>query len=99
MDILGELDDNWPAKALCKNDPKFTSYHIDDVSKAKKICEQCSVQVECILATAMNGGVHVSAGMSHYDRLMLQWERARNDGDEIFGDSSIYVSEVLRRQR
>lgn len=96
---LNDLDDNWPSRALCRGNVRFTSYNIDDVKIAKSICLRCEVQVECILANAMNDGAHLSAGLSKYDRLILQWERARDEGDNVFRDSSVYISEVMRRQR
>lgn len=90
---------HWTKHALCKFDRKFTSYQIDDVNEAKQICSDCKVQVECILSTADNDGEFVSAGLSKYDRLLLQWKRVENESESSFEDSSAYVSVVVRRVR
>lgn len=90
---------HWVKDALCKFDKKFTSFHIDDVNEAKSICQNCTVQVECILANAEIDGTFISAGLSKYDRLLLQWRRVSSKNDKLFGDSSAYVSEVVRRVR
>lgn len=90
---------HWTKDALCKFDKKFTSYHIDDVAEAKSICEQCSVQVECIMANMEVSGSFTSAGLSKFDRLMLQWKRVEDENEPSFGDDSVYVSVVMRRVR
>ena len=90
---------HWTKEALCKFDKKFTSFHIDDIQEAKSICEGCQVQVECIVATAETDGSFISAGMSKYDRLLLQWKRVESANEASFRDSSAYVSVVLRRVR
>lgn len=99
MKIPDGLDQNWTRRALCKNNEMFTSYHIEDVNEACSICEECEVQVECIIAAASSGSLHIAAGLTHYDRLVIQWERARSEGDELFRGSAAYISEVLRRKR
>jgi len=90
---------HWTKDALCKFDKKFTSFHIDDVSEAKSICAECQVQVECIIANAEVGGSFISAGLSKFDRLMLQWKRVEDDSESNFEDDSVYVSVVMRRVR
>jgi len=90
---------HWTKDALCKFDKKFTSFHINDVEEAKSICSKCTVQVECIIANADVDGTFISAGLSKYDRLLIQWKRAESKNEENFGDSALYVSEVMRRIR
>jgi hypothetical protein len=90
---------HWTKDALCKFDKKFTSFHIDDITFAKSVCKDCTVQVECIIANAEVDGTFMSAGLSKYDRLLIQWEKVNNEDGESFRDSSIYVSEVMRRVR
>lgn len=88
---------HWTKYALCKLDERFTSYDISDVEYAKSICANCEVQVECILATEASSGEFISAGMSKLDRLLLQWKRVESESESSFGDSSAYVSVVVRR--
>lgn len=90
---------HWTRDALCKFDKKFTSFHIDDVNFAKSVCERCSVQVECIIANAEIDGTFMSAGLSKYDRLLIQWKKVDSEDEGSFRDSSVYVSEVVRRVR
>lgn len=90
---------HWTKDAACKFDKNFTSFHIETVNECKKICGTCSVQVECILANAENDGSFVSAGLSKYDRLVLQWKRVDDVNESVFRDSSVYVSNVVRRVR
>jgi len=90
---------HWTKDALCKFDKKFTSYHIDDVVEAKNICGECPVQVECILANMEVGGSFISAGLSKFDRLILQWKRVEDLSESNFEDDSVYVSVVMRRVR
>lgn len=90
---------HWTKDALCKFDKKFTSYHINDISEAKSVCEKCSVQVECIIANAEVNGSFTSAGLSKFDRLMLQWKRVEDESESNFEDDSVYVSAVMRRVR
>lgn len=90
---------HWVKDALCKFDKKFTSFQIDDVTEAKSICAKCTVQVECIAANAEIDGTFISAGLSKYDRLVLQWERVDDKDASNFRSSSFYVSEVMRRVR
>lgn len=90
---------HWIKDALCKFDKKFTSFHIDDVTFAKSVCENCTVQVECIIANAEVDGTFMAAGLSKYDRLLIQWEKVDSEDEGNFRDSSTYVSEVVRRAR
>lgn len=90
---------HWTKDALCKFDKRFTSFHINDVTYAKVVCAKCPVQVECIIANAEIDGSFISAGLSKYDRLMIQWRRVDNENESNFGDSSVYVSEIVRRVR
>ena len=90
---------HWTRKALCKFDKKFTSFHIDDVIESKSICNDCEVQVECIVSNAESDGTFISAGLSKYDRLLLQWKRVDDSHEGNFRDSSTYISEVVRRTR
>lgn len=90
---------HWTKDALCKFDKKFTSYHIDDVTEAKSICSNCTVQVPCILANEDADGSFIAAGLSKYDRLLIQWKRVEDESERNFGDSSEYVSVVMRRVR
>jgi hypothetical protein len=90
---------HWVKDALCKFDKKFVSFHIDDVIEAKSICAQCTVQVECIMANAEVDGTFTSAGLSKYDRLLIQWKRVSSKNEGNFRDSTAYVSEVVRRVR
>lgn len=87
---------HWTKDALCKFDKKFTSYHVHDVSEAKSTCSQCSVRVECIIANAEVNGSFISAGLSKFDRLMLQWKRVENESESNFEDDSVYVSIIMR---
>ena len=90
---------HWTKDALCKFDKKFTSFQIDDVVDAKAVCSGCTVQVECIMANAEVDGTFISAGLSKYDRLLIQWEKVDDEHEGNFRDSSVYVSEVVRRVR
>jgi hypothetical protein len=90
---------HWTKDALCKFDKKFTSYHIDEVTEAKSVCEQCTVQVECIMANMDVNGSFISAGLSKFDRLILQWKRVEDESESSFRDDSVYVSVVMRRVR
>jgi hypothetical protein len=90
---------HWTKDALCKFDKKFTSFYIDDVNEAKSLCAECSVQIPCILANEDTDGSFTSAGLSKYDRLLIQWKRVENTSERNFGDSSLYVSVVMRRER
>jgi hypothetical protein len=90
---------HWTKDALCKFDKKFTSFHIDDINFAKSVCQNCTVQVECIIANAEVDGTFMAAGLSKYDRLLIQWEKVDSENEGNFRDSSTYVSEVVRRAR
>lgn len=90
---------HWTKDALCKFDKRFTSFHIDDVKFAKSVCAECTVQVECIMANAEIDGTFISAGLSKYDRLIMQWKMVNDENESNFRDSSVYVSEVVRRVR
>jgi len=90
---------HWTKDALCKFDKKFTSYHIEDVFEAKGVCDQCTVKVECIIANAEVNGSFISAGLSKFDRLMLQWKRVEDNSESNFEDDSVYISAVMRRAR
>lgn len=90
---------HWTKDALCKFDKKFTSFHIDDISFAKSVCSECTVQVECIIANAEIDGTFMAAGLSKYDRLLIQWKKVSEQDESNFRDSSVYISEVVRRVR
>jgi len=34
-----------------------------------------------------------------FDRLILQWKRVEDENESIFGEDSVYVSVVMRRER
>lgn len=90
---------HWTKDALCKFDKKFTSFHIEDITESKLICAECSVQVPCILANEDTDGSFMAAGLSKYDRLLIQWKRVEEESESNFGDSSRYVSVVMRQVR
>jgi len=90
---------HWTKDALCKFDKKFTSFQVDEVNEAKSICANCTVQVECIFANAETDGTFISAGLSKYDRLLIEWKRVNNTDEGNFRGSSTYISEVVRRAR
>jgi hypothetical protein len=90
---------HWTKDALCKFDKKFTSFHRDDVLEAKSICEECTVRVPCIMANAEVDGTFIAAGLSKFDRLILQWKRVEDENESIFGEDSVYISVVVRRER
>ncbi len=88
---------NWTTQALCKKDPRFTSYELSEVNEAIKICKSCEVQKECAEYTAKSGGLFVSAGTDRFDRLMLQWQRIENVNDSILQGDHVALREILRR--
>jgi len=90
---------HWTKDALCKFDKKFLSFQIDEVNEAKSICKDCTVKIPCIIANQDVDGTFTSAGLSKYDRLMMQWKRVSTQDESNFGDSDLYVSEIVRRER
>ena len=87
---------HWTKDALCKFDKKFTSFHIDDINFAKSVCQNCTVQVECIIANAEVDGTFMAAGLSKYDRLLIQWEKLDSKYSLIEFVSEYHSLDLLR---
>jgi len=72
---------SWMKKSICKNDEfpnRWTSFKIQDIEYAKSRCKQCTVQKECLLMFQEQNIAGVIAGLSEYERLLLQWKEAKN---------------------
>ncbi len=90
---------HWTKEAACNFDAKFLSFDIEVVKECKAICENCPVQFECIQWLAEMDGHFISAGLSKYDRLNLQWKRVETVEESNFRGSEYYISDVVRRVR
>lgn len=92
-------ENHWTRDAKCGFSKELLTYHILEVEKAKAICKECPVQVECINWVAEIDGTFISAETSLYDRLLMQWKRIDDVNGNNFAGSSRYISKIVRRVR
>jgi hypothetical protein len=70
---------DWLSVAICRKDNHsdyWLSYDLDKIEYAKQGCAKCSVQKECAISSLSqdDNPVGVIAGLSEYDRLIIQWK-------------------------
>lgn len=81
---LGAADYSWRADALCRDtDPELffpvgtTGMALLAIDKAKQVCDECLVRVECLdFALATNQDSGIWGGLSEEERRVIRRERA-----------------------
>lgn len=72
----------WIDRAICSNDKnpaRWLSFDLKDIEYAKDGCNKCPVKKQCIMSSVNGDGlvVGVIAGLSEFDRLMMDWEESK----------------------
>lgn len=97
------MQSNWKDLALCLDHPEnniWFSYKKDEIDRAKAICKECPVRVECFMNMWNTGDFYgVNGGISEFEYLQLTWKEVSSEKSNNRSRASGVLKGILQKIR